>query len=101
MGVTSGSDRSTLTMLAVSTPSATRRPNRSLAHTAAEKRLHGHSVRTPLKNRCGRSAGIRERVQTRYGISFGNLALTAELADGEIDEELLKVVRKIEELAKR
>lgn len=44
-------------------------------------------------------AGVRKCVQEEFGVSFGNQALIAEMAEDELDSELIEVLDEIEALA--
>jgi hypothetical protein len=44
-------------------------------------------------------AKVRQHMQERYAVSFGNNALVGEMTDNEVDDELWGVLDRIEELA--
>ncbi|MDP9299299.1 MAG: ATP-binding protein, partial [Actinomycetota bacterium] len=46
-------------------------------------------------------ASVRSQVQIKYGVSFGNQGLLAEIRQDEVDAELWEVLNAIEELAGR
>lgn len=70
----------------------------SEANNAAREVLTDQSALFNLTRGKDLLAGVRAKVSEEYNVTFGNLALVAEIQPAEIPEELAEVLRQIESL---